>query len=109
MRFAVRWSVIGLLWAGQIGPAVAASPAELDRLGDAYCQSLGHTLTVAAQARDAGVPEAALQQAAERHLTDPETDRLTILSIARVYRDRRPGPVIAAEVIEQCWAVLPHR
>lgn len=103
------WATTGLLWASLAGPAWSADPAELDRLGLAYCQSIGHVLRVAAAARDAGVPEAAQQQQAARHVTDADTDRLTRLSIARVYRDRRPGSVLAEEVIAQCWAVLPHR
>ena len=106
----MHWGRIGLLWAGLLGPAWGADQAELDRLGEALCQSLGPLLLRAAATRDAGIPEAEAQAAlAQIPPGDPDVRRWTVLSLSRVYRDRRPGAVIAEEVIGQCRAALPHR
>ncbi|RUQ34816.1 MAG: hypothetical protein EKK71_15220 [Candidatus Competibacteraceae bacterium] len=103
------WIVIGSMWAVLAGPVHSATLEELDRLGAAYCQSIGTIVVVAAQARDAGISEDAQRATALQHPTDPDIDRLTLLSISRVYRDARPGTVIAAEIVDQCQHVLPHR
>ena len=97
----------GMLWVGLMVSASAASPDEVARTREALCQSLEPLLRIAATGRDAGLSEAEMQAAmAQRAVTDPEVRRWTVLSIARVYRDRRPGPVIAAEVVGQCRQVL---
>jgi hypothetical protein len=109
-RLRGHWGLIGAVWASLGGPVLGATPAELDRLGLALCQSLGPLLIHAAAGRDSGVSEEAAQAALARiPPADPDTRQWAILSIQRVYRDRRPGPTIAAEVIPQCIAVLPHR
>lgn len=109
-RLRGQFGPIWALWAGLTGPVLGATPAELDRLGEALCQSLGPMLIHAAAERDAGISEAAAQAALARiPPADPEVRQWAVLSIARAYRDRRPGPILAAEVIAQCIAVLPHR
>jgi len=109
-RLLVRLGAIVGIWAGLSGPILGATPAELDRLGAVWCQSLGGLVIQAAAGREAGVSEVDAQAALARiPPSDPEVRRLTQLSIARVYRDRRPGTVIAGEVVSQCIAALPHR
>lgn len=106
----MRLGAIVGIWAGLSGPILGATPAELDRLGAVWCQSLGGLVIQAAAGREAGVSEVDAQAALARiPPSDPEVRRLTQLSIARVYRDRRPGPAMAGEVAAQCQADLPHR
>lgn len=101
--------IIGLIWAGLVGPVQCATQEELDRLGAIYCQSVGHIAVIAALARDKGIGEEQQRQTALQHPTDPDTDRWTLLSISRVYRDPRGGKEIAADIVAQCWRELPHR
>ena len=107
MREYRKWGAIGLVWAVLAGPTVGGEPDAVARAGLAYCRSIGEILRVAADARDAGVAEADQQAQAARHATGTSVDDVTALAIARVYRDRRAGAVLAEAFVRDCAAALP--
>lgn len=102
-HFSVHFGLIGLLWAGPLG--LAAEPDRAQAIAD-YCRAVARKVVIAADGRDAGMSEAqqlALQATLPGGLPDPA---LWQAATARVYRDRRPGAVIAAEVADQCRQTL---
>ena len=95
--------LIGWVWAGQTG--LAAQPDREQAIHN-YCRTVARKVVIAADGRDAGLTEAqqqALQAAQPGGLSEPT---LWQAATARVYRDRRPGAVIAEEVAQQCRQAL---